>query len=143
MTNPDELLKYTYEGCLIEETGIRPADLKGIAAVLDDARRQVLEIDVPLFETGGEIPPELQPLDAGFIQMPANILAEYEGLGSESELGCILATAERLQRSVDRVVVLGIGGSYMGAQAMMQACRHPYFNELTRADAWRHPSHVF
>jgi glucose-6-phosphate isomerase len=32
------------------------------------------------------------------------------------------------------VVVLGIGGSYMGARALMEACCHPYQNELSRGE---------
>ena len=31
------------------------------------------------------------------------------------------------------MVVLGIGGSYMGARALFEACCHPYHNELPRA----------
>ena len=30
------------------------------------------------------------------------------------------------------MVVLGIGGSYMGARALFEACCHPYHNELSR-----------
>jgi glucose-6-phosphate isomerase len=30
------------------------------------------------------------------------------------------------------VVVLGIGGSYMGARAVFEACCHPYHNEISR-----------
>ena len=44
----------------------------------------------------------------------------------------IIATADRLAKDVDRVIVLGIGGSYMGARALMEACCHPYHNELLR-----------
>ncbi len=44
----------------------------------------------------------------------------------------IIATADGLAKDVDRVIVLGIGGSYMGARALMEACCHPYHNELLR-----------
>ena len=44
----------------------------------------------------------------------------------------IIAAADRLAKEVDRVIVLGIGGSYMGARALMEACCHPYHNELLR-----------
>ncbi len=49
----------------------------------------------------------------------------------------IRATADRLAGEVDRVVVLGIGGSYMGARALFEACCHPYHNELARAGPQR------
>ena len=44
----------------------------------------------------------------------------------------IIAAGHRLAAEVDRVVVLGIGGSYMGARALFEACCHPYHNELSR-----------
>src|SRR5690606_40682494 len=39
---------------------------------------------------------------------------------------------------VDRVVLLGIGGSYMGARALFEGCCNAYHNELCRAarDGW-------
>ncbi len=40
------------------------------------------------------------------------------------------ASANRLREEVDRVVVLGIGGSYLGAQALFDALCHTYHNEL-------------
>jgi glucose-6-phosphate isomerase len=48
-------------------------------------------------------------------------------------LGQIIATAAELREKVDRVVCLGIGGSYMGARALFEACAHPYHNELPRS----------
>jgi len=44
----------------------------------------------------------------------------------------IVAAGDRLAKEVDRVVLLGIGGSYMGARALFEACCHPYHNELSR-----------
>mgnify|MGYP000001719722 CR=1 FL=1 len=46
--------------------------------------------------------------------------------------GRILAAARRMNSLMDRLVVLGIGGSYMGARALMEGCCHPYHNELPR-----------
>src|SRR5690606_21647387 len=37
-----------------------------------------------------------------------------------------------LRHRVDRLVVLGIGGSYMGARALFEALCDPYHNELPR-----------
>jgi len=61
----------------------------------------------------------------------------------DSELGRLLATANRLRDQVDRVVVLGIGGSYMGAKALMDACCEPYFNELPRTERGSRPRMYF
>jgi len=35
---------------------------------------------------------------------------------------------------VDRVVIVGIGGSYMGARALFEACCKPWHNELRRSE---------
>src|SRR5262249_25622727 len=47
-----------------------------------------------------------------------------------SEVGQVLAAANRLRENVDRVVVLGIGGSYLGARALFDALCPSYHNEL-------------
>src|SRR5262249_42006648 len=43
----------------------------------------------------------------------------------------------------DRVAVLGIGGSYMGARALLESCCHPFYNELSRAERGGHPRIYF
>jgi glucose-6-phosphate isomerase len=48
-----------------------------------------------------------------------------------------------MMTEVDRVVVLGIGGSYMGAKALMDACCQPYFNELSRGERGSRPRIYF
>lgn len=105
--------------------------LAAMSAQLDAARNEVID-DLALWNSGGEVPAVKQPLDAAFIDLPARLLAEFEELGADSEIGRIQATAKRLQNSVDRVVLLGIGGSYMGAKALFEALCHPYHNELSR-----------
>ncbi len=73
------------------------------------------------------MPEELQPLDAAFVDLPERLLDEERPL-----LDRITAAGDRLAKEVDRVVVLGIGGSYMGARALFEACCHPYHNEISR-----------
>src|SRR5690606_4612893 len=51
--------------------------------------------------------------------------------------------ANSLASDIDAVVVLGIGGSYMGARAMMDACCDPYHNELSRAGRGSRPRMYF
>ena len=89
--------------------------------------------DVELFDSGDAVPAEKVPLDAGFINFPGQLLREYGQDPDGSQVGRILATANRLRADVDRVVLLGIGGSYMGARALFEALCHPYHNELSRA----------
>ena len=106
-----------------------PAELGRMHAKLDRIRDQIsqerrLQPD--------EVPTELRPLDAGFIDLPRRVFEEKRARGMESELGQIQAAAERLRRDSDRVVILGIGGSYMGARALFEALRDSYHNELNR-----------
>ena len=79
------------------------------------------------------MPAEKQPLDAGFFDLPERLLGELRDKGAASELARLKAAADRLAGEVDRVVVLGIGGSYMGARALFEACCHPYHNEVAPA----------
>ena len=51
--------------------------------------------------------------------------------------------ANGIHHEIDAVAVLGIGGSYMGARALMEACCDPYHNELTRAERGSKPRMYF
>ena len=126
-----ELIAYDPSGVFLPEHGLAAEDLNNLANQLYSARDEVLA-DAQLWADGGEVRPEKQPLDAGFFDLPQRLLAEYRDRGDQSELGRIKATADRLASQVDRVAVLGIGGSYMGARALLEALCHPYYNELSR-----------
>jgi glucose-6-phosphate isomerase len=106
------------------------------------ARDEVLRADMEQYSSG-KISAEKIPLDAGFIELPERLLDEYREDRKNSELGQILSTAHRVKEQVDSVVVLGIGGSYMGARALMQCCREPYFNELSRSERGGRPRMYF
>lgn len=90
------------------------------------AARDETFADVELWESGGEIPAHKQPLDAGFIPLPAKILATK----SDGLLRDIMTTSDRFREELGSVVSLGIGGSYMGARALFEALCDPYHNEL-------------
>lgn len=105
--------------------------LQGIEADLLAARDETFA-DVDLLRSGGDIPADKQPLDSGYIDLPANLLADYSKNGSDSLLGQIKHTAEMLRDELERLLVLGIGGSYMGLRALFEALCDPYHNELTR-----------
>jgi glucose-6-phosphate isomerase len=83
--------------------------------------------------SGKPVSKEKQPLDAGFFELPERLLKDLECDVAASEIGRLHATAERLAKAVDSVVVLGIGGSYMGARTMLEACCHQYYNEVEPA----------
>lgn len=135
-------LRYDPAGVMIPGTGLTPVQLADLAPRLEAARTEVLA-DAELWKSGGKVPPAKDPLDAGFIELPERLLAEYRATRDGSQLGCILNSARRLDELVDRVVVLGIGGSYMGARALYEACCHPYHNELTRAERGGKPRIYF
>jgi glucose-6-phosphate isomerase len=75
-------------------------------------------------------PAKLWPLDAGFIDLPQKLLEQFKRKQDASELGKVIRTANRLREDVDRVIVLGIGGSYLGARALFDALCHTYHNEM-------------
>ncbi|MDP7019452.1 MAG: glucose-6-phosphate isomerase [Pirellulaceae bacterium] len=126
-------LSYDPRGAFLADTGISRQDLADLAPQLEQVRHDIAVVD-PQLCVSGETPPEKQPLDAAFLEYPERLLNDYGSRRDSSELGQILSKAAELREQVDRVVVLGIGGSYMGARAMMEACCPPYFNELSRAD---------
>ena len=138
-----EPIELEFGGMFDCEGGIARTDFEAMFPRLASLRDEVGVSDVGLWESGESIPPDKQPLDAGFIPLPEKILAEYEVQRESSELGRILAAASRLSEQVDRVVVLGIGGSYMGARALMEACCPPYFNELSRGERAGRPRLYF
>src|SRR5687768_764359 len=141
--NPkNEAIQYDPSGVFLDEHGIRRWELADLALRLETARAETLG-DVELWDSKRPVPVQKQPLDAGFIELPERLLAAYKHDRRGSELGRILAAAARLRDAVDRVVVLGIGGSYLGARALMEACCHPYHNELPRGERGGKPRMYF
>ncbi|MEZ6127337.1 MAG: glucose-6-phosphate isomerase [Planctomycetaceae bacterium] len=107
--------------------------LAALKSPLEAAREETLR-DVDLWQSGDPVPAEKDPLDAGFIQWPEELLADRGKNGDQSLVSRIERCAARLRENVDSVVVLGIGGSYMGMRAMFEALNHPFHNELSRAE---------
>lgn len=136
-------LVYDPSGVFLPGRGLTQADLDAVREPLLAARKEMLETDLPLWNSGGAVPPEKQPLDAGFHRLPERMLDAYRKDRDKSELGRILGVAARLREEVDRVVLLGIGGSYMGAKALMEACCDPYWNERSRAHRGMYPRLYF
>ena len=126
-----------YDPSAVFATGsIGETDLTALGGRLDAARRETLD-DVARFAAGGARSGEV--LDPAFIDLPDRLLAAYHSVRPSSELFAILGTARRLREAVDRIVVLGIGGSFMGTRALFEACCHPCHNELPRGERGGRP----
>jgi glucose-6-phosphate isomerase len=138
MQLPDEAITYQYQGLLVPAVGewtpaaelrarhlLPPAKLKDLVPRLMQVRSQIAaERDLQ------QVPPELQPHDSGFLDLPQKTLDQHRRQGESSVLGHVLRHAARLRDQVDRVVILGIGGSYLGARALFEALRSTLHNEL-------------
>jgi glucose-6-phosphate isomerase len=138
MQLPDESVSYHYQRLLqpaAEEWSaatelkcrhlLSPGRLKDLAPQLLQVRSQMaVERDLQ------QAPSDHQPLDSGFIDLPQKTLDDLRRKGDQSVLGRVLTKAKRLRDNADRVVVLGIGGSYLGARAIFEALRSAYHNEL-------------
>ncbi|MBM3999514.1 MAG: glucose-6-phosphate isomerase [Planctomycetes bacterium] len=136
------LIELDLSGLFAPGTGIARESFEASQPRLVEARREVIEVDASQYASG-DVPPEKRPLDAAFLDLPDRLLGAYRAERETSELARLLKIARRLQENVDRVVVLGIGGSYMGARALMDACCQPYFNELSRGDRGSKPRLYF
>lgn len=123
------LIEYDPTGVFLDHGGITRGALGELSPRLKAARDEVLA-DAKLWASGGAAPADKEPLDAGFFEMPERLLDELKTKAAGSELARLHATADKLATDVDSVVVLGIGGSYMGARSMLEACCHQYFNEV-------------
>ncbi|HHW31804.1 MAG TPA: glucose-6-phosphate isomerase [Clostridiaceae bacterium] len=62
----------------------------------------------------------------GWVDLPLNY--------SRDEFERILKAAEKIRSDSDALVVIGIGGSYLGARAAIEALSHSFHNILSRAD---------
>ena len=138
MQLPDEAIEFNYQGllCPIAEAWtplaelqaknyLRPERVEALKQQMMQVRQQVAS------ERQMEKPPaKMLPLDSGFIDLPGKLTDQFRRKGENSDLGRILKAAAKLREENDRVVVLGIGGSFLGAKALFDALCHTYHNEL-------------
>lgn len=140
MQLPDETISFNYQGLLNQprpedewkplvemqnQQFLAPARLKAIMPLMMQMKGQVAT-ERELMEA----PNQTKPMDSGFIDLPDKLLGELRKNREKSELGRIQAVASRLRDQCDRILILGIGGSYMGAKALFEALRNLYHNEL-------------
>ena len=138
MQLPDETIEYSYQRLLTShseswtplaelqnEHFLAPERIDAIKKTVMDIRGQVAaERELP------NPPAKLRPLQAGFIDLPQKLLDQFKRKQDASELGKVIRIANRMREAVDRVIVLGIGGSYLGARAVFDALCHTYHNEM-------------
>lgn len=124
---------YDPANAFLPDHGIDPSSLDESGPRLERCREEMLT-DLKLLRSGAEIPSHKQPLDAGFIDLPERLLDEHARNPSSSEIARIQKSADALAREIDRLVVVGIGGSYMGTRSLFEACCHPFHNELSREE---------
>ena len=134
-TPPEDPIRYD-PSAVFEAGSISRSAVESLAGRLETARAESLA-DLDRWRQGGATPGE--SLDPAFIDLPDRLLADYGTKRLESELFAILQTARRIREAVDRVIVLGIGGSYMGTRALFEACCHPCHNELPRGERGGRP----
>src|SRR3990172_4121053 len=97
-------ITYDPSGVFLERGGIGRDELARLTPRLAAARDEVLA-DARLWASGGAVPKEKQPLDAGFFELPERLLAELRSDGPASEVARLRASADRLAQTVDTVVV--------------------------------------
>ncbi len=136
-------IEFDYSAAVDPGWGIDETGLASLGPRLESIRDRIFERDLPLWKSGAAIAAEDQPLDTAFVDLPERLLDEYEVARPTAEISAILKTARRLQGSVDRLVVLGIGGSYMGARALVECCCDPHINELPARERGGRPKVYF
>jgi glucose-6-phosphate isomerase len=138
-----EMLRFDPSGAYVGEHGLHASQVTALLPRLHTIREAICGPELEMLEGKRPIPAQYDPLDAAFFPLPDKLLAEYQTDRKGSELGRIFKLAHQLHAAVDRVVVLGIGGSYMGAKALMESCCQPFFNELSRGDRGSKPRMYF
>jgi glucose-6-phosphate isomerase len=138
MQLPDENIEYSYSR-LIAPTPDAWTPLAELQAQHLLSAERLDQIRTLLNSVRGKVASERElqnppakdlPLQAGFIDLPQKTLDNYRRKGESSELGKVLRLATRLKDNTDRVVILGIGGSYLGAKALFDGLCHTYHNEM-------------
>ena len=79
------------------------------------------------------------------VELAAKTLQDKSGLGSDflgwvdlpvnydkEEFARIQAAAKRIQETADILIVIGIGGSYLGARAAIELLKSPFYNNMKK-----------
>ena len=137
-----KMLRFDPSGAMNPAYGVTQDQLDLLYPRLLELRRELVDFD-PAVVTDCDYQDGTQPLDARFYALPKEQLDDYVKRREASELGRVFKVATALKDVVDAVVVLGIGGSYVGPQALIDACCDPYHNELRRGPRGSKPRIYF
>lgn len=94
------------------ENFIKPHELKEISAQVSAAHKQLADRS----GAGNDF--------LGWVDLPV----DYD----KAEFARIQAAAKRIQESCDVLIVIGIGGSYLGARAVIELLRSPLYNNMKK-----------
>jgi glucose-6-phosphate isomerase len=94
-----------------EQYGLTTGDLEAAAAAVENSRQQV---DTKSGKGSDFL---------GFLDLPEK---------EQAEIDYIKETAGKLAANSDIFISLGIGGSYLGAKAVIETLYSPYYNQLSR-----------
>src|SRR5258708_39512526 len=122
MQLPDEAISYEYQAALIPASEewtpvaelrsrhfLNPVRLRDLGGRLIQIRRQVAaERDLQ------QVPPEMQPLDAAFMDVPQRLLDHRRRRNEDSILGRLLTMPTKLTEQSRRVLVRAIGRCPLG-----------------------------
>lgn len=138
MELPDEVLDYRYQNLLMPAGGaFTPLSELQTSHFLSATR--VREIVPQMMQVRGQVaadremqdpPPEARPIDAGFINLPQDLLDNFRRKKDQSDVGRILRLAARLRENCDRVIVLAPAGGTLGTRALVSALCHAHHNEM-------------
>ena len=110
-----------------------------------DARRKPMSVRLETKYLGGFVTPEMLSGIQPQITAADKTLREGSGAGADfrgwidlpvdydkEEFARIKAAAERIQKSCDIFIAIGIGGSYLGARAAIEFVKSPLYNSLKK-----------
>ncbi len=113
-------IRFDPSDAYLADSGIGESDVNRVAKELESIRDSVVFSN------------ESERFETVFYHEPRRLLLEYQGDRHGSELAKLFKVANRMHATVDRIVVIGIDGIDCGAQAFLDGCCQPYWNELTR-----------
>lgn len=135
---PDENIDYQFQRLLMRpaETWTPLAELQSLHFLSQDRLDAIKPVAMAVRSRVAaerdlqNVPVKDQPLQPGFIDLPQKLLDGFRRKQESSELGRVIRIANGVKEYFDRVVVLGAGGSYLGARALFEALCHRYHNEM-------------
>ncbi len=94
------------------ESFVKPDEMKGIKAQVETAAKMLHDKN----GLGNDF--------LGWVELPT----DYD----KEEFARIKAAAEKIQKNSDVLIVIGIGGSYLGARAAIEFLKSPFYNNMKK-----------